>query len=201
MEVTVKIAGTKPLLLASIDAADPRSKAYRRMQELRAIKSKDRTDAWYDEMEKLQFSAAFYTIPEISGIAIPLENVRRSLAEAARTSRAKPKALRAISCVDLAIPVMYPGWEEHLGPEQLFEKPGFRLTKMLRSASGASPQTWPRFDGWGLSGTFALDEDVMSEREFWALADLAGRIEGVGACRRQGYGRYTVVRPRNGGAA
>ena len=72
---------------------------------------------------------------------------------------------------------------------------------MLRSASGASPQTWPRFDGWGLSGTFALDEDVMSEREFWALADLAGRIEGVGACRRQGYGRYTVVRPRNGGAA
>lgn len=43
MDVTLKLAGAKPLLLSSIDAADPRSRAYRKMAELRKVKSANRT--------------------------------------------------------------------------------------------------------------------------------------------------------------
>ena len=199
MEITLKLAGTKPLLLASIEAADPRSAAYRKMAALRKIKSANRTPAWHDDMEEIQFLSGFYDIPEISGVAIPAENVRRSLIETAKATRDKPKALRSISCIDLAVPVMYPGWENCWSPEELFKRPGFHLTKMQRSASGASPATWPRFEGWALSVRLDLDEAVMSEDEFWALAERAGRIEGLGACRVLGYGRYAASRPREQG--
>ena len=95
MEVTLKLAGAKPLLLSSIDAADPRSRAYRKMAELRKIKSANRTPKWYDDMEWEQFLSSFYTIPEVAGVAIPAENVRRSLIEAAKADRSSPKAKRA----------------------------------------------------------------------------------------------------------
>jgi hypothetical protein len=195
MEITLKLAGAKPLLLSSIGAADPRSRAYRKMAELRKIKSANRTPKWYDDMEWEQFLACFYSIPEVDGTAIPAENVRRSLIEAAKSDRSGTKARRALSCIDVAVPLMYPGWENHWSPEELFKRPGFRLTRMQRTSSGASPATWPRFDGWAVSVRLNLDEDVMGEPEFWALADRAGRIEGLGACRALGYGRFAVARP------
>ena len=149
-------------------------------------------------MEWEQFLSCFYAIPEVTGVALPAENVRRSLIEAAKATRDGPKAKRAISCTDVAVPLMYPGWENHWSPEELFKRPGFKLTRMQRTSSGASPNTWPRFDGWGLAVRLNVDEDVMGGAEFWALADRAGRIEGLGACRPLGYGRFAVVRPEPG---
>ena len=195
MEVTLKLAGTKPLLLASIEAADPRSTAYQKMAELRRVKSANRTPAWHDQMEETQFLSAFYTIPDIDGVAIPAENVRQSLAEAAKASRDKPKLLRAVACLDVAVPLLYPGWQEHWTPAELYKRPGFKFTKMQRSSSGASPSTWPRFEGWAVSVLVDLDPEIMGEAEFWKLADRAGRIAGLGACRALGYGRYAVDMP------
>lgn len=198
MEITLKLAGSKPLLLGSVTAADPRTKEYQRMQELRAIKSANRTPAWFDEMEHLQFMSAFYPITEVKGVAIPAENIRRSLAEAGRVTRDKPKALRAIRCNEVAVSLMYEGWQQHWTPAQLYDHPQFRLTKVQRTKAGASLNTWPKFDDWGLSVSLDLDEEVMGETQFWTLADRAGRIEGLGACRSQGYGRYVVKKPGNG---
>jgi hypothetical protein len=45
---------------------------------------------------------------------------------------------------------------------------------------------------------FDVDEEFMNEADFWTLADRAGRIEGLGACRSQGYGRFIAVRPGQG---
>jgi len=198
VEITLKVAGAKPQLLASIGAADPRSWAYQRMQELRKVKSANRTAKWYDEMEQVQFASSFYVIPDIKGVALPAENLRRSLVEAAKATRDKPKVLRAVKCVEVAVPLMYDGWENHWTPDDLWLRPEFRLTKMQRSSSGASPNTWPRFDPWGLHVRFDVDEEFMGEEEFYKLADRAGRIEGLGASRSQGYGRYAVVRPGKG---
>jgi hypothetical protein len=109
MEITLKVAGAKPLLLASIGAADPRSWAYQKMQELPKVKSANRTAKWYDEMAHVQFASAFYVIPDVKGVGIPAENVRRSLIEAAKATREKPRALRAIKAVEVAIPIMFEG--------------------------------------------------------------------------------------------
>ncbi len=203
MEITVKLAGTKPLVLGSIEAADPRTEHYQVMQEMRGTTSKNRTPAWYDKMERLQFLAAFYTIPEIPGVAIPQGNVRQSLIEAARSKRLGPKATGAIAvALDPAAPLMYqPGWENHWSPEELFKHKEFVWTRMLRAKTGAGLATYPRFSSWALTVQFDLDETVLSVDQFWDLADLAGRITGIGACRKLGYGRFAVAASKKNGAA
>jgi hypothetical protein len=49
------------------------------------------------------------------------------------------------------------------------------------------------FRDWAIRVPFDLDESVLNERELRDIAERAGRIEGLGASRKQGYGRFDAL--------
>ena|ERR1700761_1029307 len=193
MEVTFELVGTKPLLLHSVDLANPLNPYAKKMTELRGTPSKRRTEQWFEEMSKANFLGAFYDIPEVNGIAIPCENARRSLVVAAKASRQGTTVERALTLTVPAVPLMYDG-PIPATPAQLWEDPRFRVTRMIRGTGGASPTTYPKFEvPWATRVPLELDESIMNLADLQELASRAGRIEGIGASRKQGFGRYEGI--------
>lgn len=190
MEITLEAVGTKPLLLHNVDLANPLNPWAQKMTDLRGTPSKRRTEKWHEEMAYANFMGAFYDAPEVPGVAIPSENLRRSLIEAAKQSRLAPTVLRALLVTVAAIPLIYDGPRT---PQELWDAGEWHLTRMIRSKSGASPTTYPMFREWAVRVPFELDESVLSLRDLQEVSERAGRIEGLGASRKQGYGRYDAL--------
>lgn len=189
MQIILKAVGVKPLLLHNVELANPRSEWARRIADLRGVPSRRRTDDWYAQMEYLQFMGALYEIPDID-VGIPAENVRRSLVGGAKATRQGTQADRAINLIVAAVPLVYEGPRS---AEELWQAGKFAYTRMMRGSSGASPTTYPIFREWALTVSLDLDESVLSLRDCTAIAEKAGRAEGLGACRKQGYGRYEAI--------
>lgn len=190
MEILIEAIGTKPLLLHNVDLANPLNPWSRKMAELRGIPSKRRTEKWHEDMAYANFMGAFYDIPEVDGIAVPSENMRRSIIEAAKLNRLGTAVQRALSVTTAATPLIFDGPKE---PQRLWDSRSFQLTRMIRGSGGASPTTYPMFREWALRVPFDLDESVLNERDLREVAERAGRIEGLGASRKQGYGRYDAL--------
>ena len=187
MEITIKAVGTKPLLLHNVDLANPRNEWARKMTDLRGVPSKRRTDDWLDEMEYVSFMGAFYDIPEIDGVGIPAENVRQSLISAAKMTRQGTQAKRAIMVTTAAVPLIFEGPTK---PQELWDSGKFKITRMIRGTGGASPTTYPIFQEWAVKVPFELEEKALNVRDLKIIVERAGHIEGLGASRKQGYGRY-----------
>lgn len=190
MEVTLEVVGVKPLLLNSVSLADPRDPWAKELAKLRGITSKKRTDETLDRMEFVQFMGSFYAIPEIDGVGIPCENVRQSLIQAAKATREGATVQRALQVTEPAVPIIYEGPKD---PQKLWDSRRFHLTKMIRGKGGASPSTYPMFQEWALRIPMNLDESVLNFEDLQAIASRAGRIEGLGAMRKLGYGRYDAI--------
>jgi hypothetical protein len=190
MEVLVEAIGTKPLLLHNVDLANPLNPWSKKMSELRGIPSKRRTEKWHEEMAYANFMGAFYDIPEVEGIAIPSENLRRSIVSAAKINRLGTAVLRALSVTSAAVPLIFSGPKQ---PQQLWDDGKYHLTRMIRGSGGASPTTFPIFREWAVRVPFDLDESVLNTSDLREVAERAGRIEGLGASRKQGYGRYDAL--------
>jgi hypothetical protein len=190
MEILIEAIGTKPLLLHNVDLANPFNEYARKMGELRGIPSKRRTDAWHADMAYANFMGAFYDIPEIDGIAIPAENLRRAIINAATLNRLGTAVTRALSVTVAAGALIFDGPKT---PQALWDSGRFQLTRMIRGTGGASPTTYPMFRDWAIRVPFDLDETVLNERELRDIAERAGRIEGLGASRKQGYGRFDAL--------
>ncbi|HEX7163346.1 MAG TPA: hypothetical protein VF223_19175 [Trebonia sp.] len=191
MQITIKAVGTKPLLLHNVDLANPLNPWAQKMADLRGTPSKRRTvPKWYEEMAYANFMGAFYDIPDVDGAAIPSENVRRSLIDAAKATRMGKQVERALMVTTPAAPLIYDGPRT---PQQMWDAGSWHLTRMIRSSGGASPTTYPIFREWALKASFELDESVLSVRDLTEIAERAGRIEGLGASRKQGYGRYDAL--------
>jgi hypothetical protein len=190
MQITIKAVGTKPLLLHNVDLANPLNPWARKMKDMRGTPSARRTEKWHEEMAYVMFMGAFYDIPDINGAAIPADNMRRSLINAARATRLGKQVERALLVTVAAVPLIYDGPKS---PQQMWDAGTWHLTRMIRGTGGASPTTYPIFREWGVRVPMELDEDTLSVRDLTEVAERAGRIEGLGASRKQGYGRYDAL--------
>jgi hypothetical protein len=190
MQITIKAVGTKPLLLHNVDLANPLNPWARKMTDLRGTPSKRRTEKWHEEMAYVSFMGAFYDIPDSEGVAIPCENPRRSLVDAAKAQRLGTQVQRALMVTVPAAPLIYDGPRT---PQQMWDEGSWHLTRMIRGTGGASPTTYPVFREWAIRVPFALDESLLNVRDLTEIAERAGRIEGLGASRKQGYGRYDAL--------
>ena len=189
MEITIKAVGTKPLLLHSVDLANPLNPWARKMTDLRGTPSKRRTEKWHEEMAYANLMGALYEAPEVDGLALPSENLRRSVHGAAKATRLGETLLRALAVTVANVPIVYDGPRT---PQELWDSGNFHLTRMMRSKSSgtAAPTTYPMLQEWAVQAPFELDETVMNIRDLKDLVAKAGRIEGLGASRKQGYGRF-----------
>jgi hypothetical protein len=190
MQITIKAVGRKPLLLHNVDLANPLNPWARKMKDLRGTPSARRTEKWYEEMAYAGFMGAFYDIPEIDGVAIPAENLRRSVIDTAKAQRLGTQVLRALMVTTAAVPVIYDGPRS---PQEMWGDEKWHLTRMIRGTGGASPTTYPIFQDWAVKAPFELDETLLSVHDLTEIAQRAGRIEGLGASRKQGYGRYDAL--------
>jgi hypothetical protein len=190
MEITIEAVGVKPLLLHNVDLANPLNEWAKKMADLRGTPSKRRTEKWHEEMAYCNFMGAFYDIPEISGVAMPCENLRRSIIGAAKAQRLGATVERALAIIDPAMAIIYDGPRT---PEELWKTGRFHLTRMIRGTSGASPTTYPKFDEWAVRVVFELDESLLNVRDLKEIAERAGRSERLGASRKQGFGRFTAL--------
>jgi hypothetical protein len=136
------------------------------------------------------FMGGFYDIPGMDGVAVPAENLRRSVIDAAKAQRMGTQVLRALMVTAAAVPLIYDGPKE---PKQMWDAGNWHLTRMIRGTGGASPTTYPVFRDWAVKVPFELDETLLSVRDLTEIAQRAGRIEGLGASRKQGYGRYDAL--------
>ncbi len=141
-------------------------------------------------MAYANFMGAFYDAPEVPSPAIPSENLRRSIIGAAKLNRLGTAVQRALAVTAAAVPLAYDGPQD---PQKLWDSGSFHLTRMIRGTVGASPTTYPMFREWAVRVPFDLDESVLSLRDLREVAERAGRIEGLGASRKQGYGRYDAL--------
>ena len=187
MQVVISLVGSKPLLLHNVDLANPLNPWARKMADLRGTPSKRRTEKWHEEMAYTNFMGAFYDIPGIDGIGLPAENVRRSFIDAAKAQRLGTQVQRALMVTVPAVNLIYEGPRT---PQQLWDSGKFHLTRMIRGSGGASPTTYPIFHEWAVKAPFELDEELLNIRDLTEIVQRAGRIEGLGASRKQGYGRY-----------
>lgn len=190
MEITIKALGAKPLLLHNVDLANPLNPWARKMTDLRGTPSKRRTEKWHEEMAYANFMGAFYESGPAGGIVIPAENLRRSVVGAAKASRMGATVERALMVGDAFMPLMFEGPKS---PQELWDAGKFHITRMIRGTSGASPTTYPMFREWAVQASFELDESVLNLRDLEEIVARAGRIEGLGASRKQGYGRYAGI--------
>ena len=190
MQITIKAVGTKPLLLHNVDLANPLNPWARKMTDLRGTPSKRRTEKWHEEMAYVSFMGAFYDIPGVDGVALPAENCRRSLVDAAKASRMGTQVQRALMVTVPAVGLIYDGPRT---PQQMWDDGHWHLTRMIRGTGGASPTTYPIFHDWAVRVPFELDETLLNVRDLTEIAERAGRIEGLGASRKQGYGRYDAL--------
>lgn len=190
MEITIKAVGTKPLLLHNVDLANPLNPWSRKMADLRGTPSKRRTEKWHEEMAYCNFMGAFYDAPEVDGIAVPCENLRQSIRGGAKATRSGPQVERALMVTVAAVPLIYDGPKT---PQQLWDSGQFHLTRMIRGTGGASPTTYPIFREWAIRVPYDLDDSTLNLRDLREFAERAGRIEGLGASRKQGYGRYDAL--------
>ncbi len=189
MDLTIAAVGSKPLLLHNVDLANPLNPWARKMTDLRGTPSKRRTEKWHEDMAYANFMGAFYEAPpSVDGIAIPVENLRRSIVGAAKASRLGATVERALALgPDAFVQLMFDGPR---APQELWDSGRFHITRMIRGTGGASPTTYPKFDKWAVKAPFDLDESLLNLRDLEEIVRRAGRIEGLGASRKQGYGRY-----------
>jgi len=97
------------------------------------------------------------------------------------------QVLRALAITVPAVQLMYDGPRT---PQLLWDAGGWSLTRMIRGTGGASPTTYPIFHDWAVKVPFELDETLLNTRDLEEIVARSGRIEGLGASRKQGYGRY-----------
>jgi hypothetical protein len=190
MEVTIKAVGTKPLLLHNVDLANPFSPWARKMADMRGTPSSKRTEKWHEEYAYCGFMGSFYEAPEVDGIAIPAENLRQSVRGGAKATRDGPKVERGLMVTVAAVPLIFDGPRT---PQALWDSGQFHITRMIRAKSGASPTTYPMFREWAIRAPFELDVTALNLRDLREFAERAGRLEGLGASRKQGYGRYDAL--------
>jgi hypothetical protein len=105
-------------------------------------------------------------------------------------TRLGTQAKRAIMVTVPAIPLIFDGPRK---PQELWDSGKFKITRMIRGTGGASPTTYPIFHDWAVKVPFELDEAALNIRDLTQIAERAGRIEGLGASRKQGYGRYDAL--------
>lgn len=186
MDLTIVAVGSKPLLLHNVDLANPLNPSARKQADLRGTPSKRRTEKWHEEMAYVSFMGAFYESGG-EGVVIPAENLRRAIIGAAKASRLGTTVERALMVTVAFVPLIFDGPGT---PQELWDSGTFHITRMIRGTGGASPTTYPMFKEWAVRAPFDLDESILNLRDLEDIVRRAGRIEGLGASRKQGYGRF-----------
>lgn len=183
MRISLHLTGSTPLMVHNVALADPDNPYVRQIAAITSKRSKTPEDR--AEIARLEWLGGLYVD---DGVAVmPTANVRRALERAGALRRLGAAVVRGVIPYTVSVPI------DHNGPREvakLVELPEYRDTRPVGVQRAKTVRTRPVFRDWSLSMEAELLEDVLDFDDLAAVAELAGRVEGLGDARKLGYGRF-----------
>lgn len=187
--VNLRMVGTEPLLMHSVQAADPQNKWAKDIREITDKKTR-KTAADEIELSRLKYMSSLYWTAE-RGIHLPGENIFRCLIEAGAMTRDGKNVERALTILTPWSPLEYDG--PRTGAELWGDGTGrFVDRRMAAVARVRIPVVRPIFTEWAASFDFLIEDEIIDLSRFKTIAEKAGRMIGVGDYRRF-YGKFDAA--------
>ena len=186
MKIVIEVVGTSPLLMHNPRMVDPEFEINRQLKPL--TKKTKKTDEDLRQIGMLEWYGGMY---EVEGVVVqPTSKLRKCLINAGRISKQGKSIERALSFLDLNVPLIYEGPRDI---NKLFDDKRYTSRLSVGIGSKRVMRVRPQFTQWGLSikGLFIEDAGINFD-EFERIAELAGLSEGIGDNRVNGYGRFTI---------
>lgn len=185
MKVVTTLTGTRPLLLHNVQLADPDNRWTKQIAQVTRKRTKTEEDR--KQISDLEWEGSLYIHDGV--ISIPCANVLRSFVETAKIRKQGKTITRALTPTELSVPLVYTGPQDL---KELRRKPEFRDMAMVRVGTQRVLRTRPIFRTWGLLLEWELLTEVLDFSEFEGIVIQAGRVEGLGDNRLNGYGRFSA---------
>jgi hypothetical protein len=185
MRVAITLTGKSPLLCHNIHLANPDNKWAKSISAI--TKKRNKTEDDRLEIGRLEWFGSLYM--DEGKIVIPTSNLLKCLIETAKVTREGKSIARAVAFSDTNTPLIYKG---HDKPEKLWDDEQFRDTTLVGVQKQRVLRTRPIFRAWGLRATAEMLTTVLDYENFEKVVSLAGRVEGLGDNRVNGYGRFTA---------
>lgn len=185
MKVVLTLTGSSPLLCHNIQLANPDNKWARAISAVTKKRSKTEDDRI--EISRLEWFGSLYV--HEGRIVVPTSNILKCLIETGKITKEGKSIARAVAFVEPQVLLIYKG-PENL--EELSKIEEFRDTTLVGVQKKRVLRTRPIFRAWMLQAQAEILTQVMDFENFEKVAELAGRVEGLGDNRVNGYGRFSV---------
>lgn len=185
MEVKLELTGTSPLLMHSINLADPDNEFVREIATYTAKRKKTEDDR--RAVERLEWFGGLYV--DNGQVVMPTGNIRKSFIQAGKISKQGTQVTRALQFTDLQVPLAYDGPKDL---EALFADPAYSNRAAVGISGKRVMRVRPQFNTWAVVANAFLLEDVMDVSDLELVAKRAGLAEGLGDNRVNGYGRFSI---------
>lgn len=188
MNIEVICDGKTPLLMHNPRMVDPNFEINR---EIKSITSKrKKTDEDLKRIEELEWWGGLYTEGEGHDMVLvqPTAKVRKCLIGAARISKEGKQVERALSFLDLNVPLLHDGPKDL---KKMYKDVRFTSRLAVRVGQARVMRVRPSFYPWRLvlKGVF-IEDAGLNWDAFERIVALAGQVEGIGDNRVNGYGRF-----------
>lgn len=183
----IRFQGVSPLLCHNGQTADPRNTYAKAMKAVTGKRNK--TDADYDEMARLEWLAGLYRID--GDIVIPDYVIESTIISGAKKSTRGPQAKCGLFFTEHAS-LQFDGKPCEITDEtlaEMFASGSFTHTIGVKVGKSKVMRTRPIFRNWSLSATCQFDPDVLNQRDIEEFASDAGKLVGLGDWRPK-HGRF-----------
>lgn len=185
MHMFVTLTGVAPLLCHNIQLADPDNRWSRQISEI--TKKRKKTDDDRREIGRLEWFGSLYT--HQGKIIIPTANILKCFIETAKVTKEGRSVTRAVAIIEPHTRLIYNGPDD---PEELWQQQEFRDSTLVGIGKQRIVRMRPIFRAWMVKTEFEVLTEVMDYDAITKIIRLAGRVEGLGDNRVNGYGRFTA---------
>lgn len=186
-QLTIRLTGTRPILLHNGRLANPMDFYTRRLKDLTAKRNK--TDEDHLAISLAEARGGAYETPD-NLLAYPTANVWRSILDASRTFKLGKLVERGLRYNPLDIqPLLADG--QAVDVDEYLKDPAHIFYRSVRNQRNRVMRSRPIVESWTTDHRFQLDLKVLDQDRLAPVLECAGAMVGLGDWRPT-YGTFTV---------
>lgn len=182
--ITLKLVGTRPILMHSDCFADPLNPLTKAHKQLTSKRKK--TDDDHELIAQSEWSGGLYHDDDI-GPYIPGINIESSLVAGGKLSKLGAQLKRSVEIVDDRCELEYEGPRTRDG----LWKAGFYDARSVKVSTARIMRYRPCFTKWSLTCRIAFDPETINRDQVIKCMEDAGQYIGLGDFRPK-FGRFEV---------